>query len=154
MNKKEIEKITYDITSDIIKETDYKIVDVEYVKEGQIKYLRVYIDKPQGISIDDCSNINMQLSKRLDMIDPIEEQYFLEVSSPGIDRPFKTDKDFEENINNEVEIRLYKAIDGNKTYTGKLLKKDKEKITIDVLGKPMNIDMKNISKINKAVIIE
>ncbi len=153
MGKKEIEKITYDITRDLIKETNYEIIDVEYVKEGSDKYLRVYLDKPEGITIDDCSNVNSQLSKRLDEIDPIKEQYFLEVSSPGIDRPFKTEKDFELNINNDVEVSLYRAIEGSKKYTGKLIKKGKDTITIETLEKQLIIEIKNISKINKAVII-
>lgn len=153
MGKKEIEKIAYDITSDIIKETNYKIVDVEYVKEGADKYLRVFLDKPEGITIDDCSKVNLQLSKKLDEIDPIKEQYYLEVSSPGINRPFKRESDFEENINNDVEVSLYRAIEGNKRYVGKLIEKDKDTITVEILGKQLIIDTKNISKINKAVII-
>ena len=153
MSKKEIEKIAYDITSDIIKETNCIIVDVEYVKEGPDKYLRVYLDKPEGITIDDCSKVNLQLSRKLDEIDPIKEQYYLEVSSPGIDRPFKKESDFEENINKEVEVSLYRSIEGNKRFLGKLVKKDKDTITIEVSNKQLIIETKNISKINKAVII-
>lgn len=151
MNKKSIESSVCDIVADIIKSTQYEMVDVEYVKEGPFKYLRVYVDKPGGITIDDCSEISRSLNKKLDEVDLIDEQYFLEVSSPGIDRPFKKESDFIKNINNEVEVKLYSPVDGVKNMLGILLEKNESNVVIGVNGKNIAIDLKNISKINRAV---
>lgn len=154
MNKKKIEKITYDLVNSIIEETDLKTFDVEYVRESKNMFLRVYIDKSEGITIDDCTKLSRELNKKLDELDIIEEQYFLEVSSPGIDRPFKRNSDYDNNINSDVEVSLYKAIDGNKKLIGKLLNHDDNIITIESSGNIINIEKKSISKINKAITID
>lgn len=152
MRKKEIENLTKDLTLEILNDKDIYLVDVEYVKEGSNMFLKVYIDKDGGISIDDCQEISRILSKKLDDIDPIEENYFLEVSSPGIDRPLKTDEELKRNINKDIEISLYSAINGVKKLTGKLLNVDENNITIleDSQGK-LNIERKSIAKINLAI---
>ena len=151
MNKKSIEASVYEMVENIIKDTVYEIVDVEYVKEGPFKYLRVYIDKPDGITIDDCSDISRALNKKLDDIDLIKEQYFLEVSSPGIERPFKKEVDFINNINEIVEVKFYKPLDGKKGITGILLEKNENDILIEWENEKLVINLKDISKINKII---
>lgn len=151
MNKKKIINTTTDIINGIIENTPYVLVDVEYVKEGPFMYLRIYIDKEDGITIDDCSQISREFNRKIDTIDFIEEQYYLEVSSPGIDRPFKKESDFNNNIDNEVEVRLYKNLNGTKFLVGTLLKKTESDITLQVGKEQIIIELSNISKINKAV---
>lgn len=151
MGKKSIAQTVRNILNDIIKSTDYELVDVEYVKEGPFKYLKVYINKPEGITVDDCSEISHIISKKLDELDLIDEQYFLEVSSPGIDRPFKSESDFITNINEKVEVKLYKPLDGQKNMIGVLLEKQEDSIILNVLDKVITIELKDISKINKAI---
>lgn len=151
MSKKSIESSVYDIVEEIVKDTVFEIVDVEYVKEGPFKYLRVYIDKPEGITVDDCSDISRALNKRLDELDLIPEQYFLEVSSPGVERAFKTEKDFLKNINEVVEVKFYKPLDGKKSMIGVLLEKHENNIVIDSENQHVAIDLKDISKINKVI---
>ncbi len=100
---------------------DYELVDVEYVKEGSLKYLRIYIDKESGITLNDCQILSRIISDKLDEIDPIEENYMLEVSSPGLDRQLKKDKDFEREKGKEVELKLFRPHDGVKEFEGTLL---------------------------------
>jgi len=151
MSKNSIESSVYKIVQDIIKSTAYEIIDVEYVKEGPFKYLKVYIDKPEGITVDDCSEISHSLSKKLDELDLISEQYFLEVSSPGLERPFKTESDYIKNINEKVEVKLYKPLDGKKVLTGILLEKQENNIVIDSEKQIITIEIKDISKINRTI---
>lgn len=107
-----------------------EIYDIEYVKEGSDWYLRAYIDKPEGVNIVDCENVSRALSEVLDREDFIQEAYILEVSSPGLGRTLKKDKHLEKSIGKEVDIRLYKPMDGSKEFTGTLVRFDKESITI------------------------
>jgi len=111
-------------------EAKFELVDVEYVKEGGQMYLRAYIDKPGGITIDDCVDISRRLSDVLDAEDFIEDSYILEVSSPGLGRPLKKEKDFAGSVGKEVEIRTYRAIDKQKEFIGILKGYDKESVTI------------------------
>lgn len=151
MSKNSIETSVYKIIQDIIKSTVYAIIDVEYVKEGPFKYLKVYIDKPEGITVDDCTEISHALSKKLDELDLISEQYFLEVSSPGLERPFKTESDYIKNINEKVEVKLYKPLDGKKIITGILLEKKENNIVLDSENQIVTIELKDISKINRTI---
>lgn len=105
----------------IIEELGYDLVDLEYVKENNENYLKFYIGKPEGITIDDCQRVSEIVGDKLDELDPIEESYYLEVSSPGLDRPLKTDKDLRRNLGKEVEISLYKSLEGKKKYVGELV---------------------------------
>ena len=108
------------------------MVDVEYVKEGDTWYLRAYIDKEGGISLDDCELISRKVSDWLDKEDFIQDSYILEVSSPGLGRPLKKDKDFARSIGKDVEIRLYKALNKSKEYTGILKAYDKESVLLQM----------------------
>jgi len=151
MNKSEIERFTKESLELIMEEYKFELVDVEYIKEGPHMYLRIYIDKPEGITLEDCQKISERMSEVLDEADPIEENYFLEVSSPGLDRPLKTDKDLEKNQGKDVDINLYKPINGKKRYSGKLLSFDINNITVEdeELGETL-LDREIISKINLA----
>lgn len=133
MSKKEMyEQKTEELLLPIIEENGFELVDVEYVKEGSTWYLRAYIDKPGGITVDDCEKVSRRLSDLLDEKDYIDEAYILEVSSPGLGRPLKKDKDFARSIGEEVEIRTFRPIRHQKEFTGILKAYDKEKIIIEV----------------------
>lgn len=112
---------TENLLQPILEEKNLELVDVEYVKEGKNWFLRVYIDKEGGVDIAECGEVSEQLSEKLDETDPIQETYFLEVSSPGVERPLKTESDFEKNVNQNVFVKLYEPIDGVKEFQGLLL---------------------------------
>lgn len=132
MAKKEIyEQKTEELLMPIILQHGFELVDVEYVKEGGNWYLRAYIDKPGGIAVDDCEVVSRALSDLLDEKDFIEDSYILEVSSPGLGRPLKKEKDFTRNLGKEVEVRTYRAIDRQKEFTGVLKDFDKHTVTIE-----------------------
>lgn len=121
MGKKSVEEIVTELVQPIVEKNNYDLVDVEFVKEGANRFLRIYIDKPAGITIDDCQVVSEELSDKLDSADPIEQAYFLEVSSPGLERPLKKDKDFERYKGEVVEIKLFQPVDGQKVFEGELL---------------------------------
>ena len=114
----------------VMEKHHFELVDVEYVKEAGTWYLRAYIDKEGGITVDDCEVINRELGDWLDQEDFIEDSYILEVSSPGLGRPLKKEKDFARSIGKEVDIKLYKAVEKQKDYTGVLEAYDKDTVTI------------------------
>ena len=121
MNRKNIVNIVKQHCEPMVEEVGYDLVDLEFIKEDSSYFLRLYIGKPEGISIDDCQKVSKIVGDKLDELDPIDESYYLEVSSPGLDRPLKTDKDLRRNIGKDIEINLYKNIDGKKKYIGELL---------------------------------
>lgn len=132
--KRSIEATIEEIVSPIVDAKGFEIVDIEYVKEAGEYYLRVFLDKEGGISLNDCETVSRELSEILDVKDPIKDNYFLEVSSPGLDRPLKKDKDFVRYQGRDVEIKLYKPINGSKQFEGELvgLTEDKNiKVIID-----------------------
>ena len=137
---------------------DYELSRTEFVKEGQDWYLRVYVDKVEDegygtMGTDDCEAISRYLSEKLDEADPIKQNYFLEVSSPGMDRPLISDKDFARFMGSQIEVRLYKALDGSKFYTGTLTGYEDGKVTIrDEKGKEITLQKNDAAKINLAVI--
>ena len=137
----------------IMERTGFELVDVEYVKEGSNYYLRAYIDKEGGITVDDCEIASRALSDKLDEEDPIEQNYYLEVSSPGMDRPLLRDKDFVRFAGEVVEIKLYKGFEGSKYYEGVLVERNEEFLVIrDEKDQELNIPRDMISKVNLAVI--
>lgn len=132
MSKREIyEQKTEEILIPIMEKNGFELWDVEYVKEGSNWYLRAYIDKPGGINVNDCELVSRELSDILDEKDYIQEAYILEVSSPGLGRPLKKEKDFARSIGQEVEIRTYRMIDKQKEFTGVLAAYDKDTVTIE-----------------------
>lgn len=133
MTKKEMyEQKTEEILNPMVEKHGFELVDVEYVKEGGNWYLRAYIDKPGGITVDDCEVISRELSDKLDEKDFVEDAYILEVSSPGLGRPLKKEKDFERSLGEEVEVRTYRAVNRQKEFTGILKAYDKDSITIEL----------------------
>ena len=119
--RKSIEATIEEIVQPIVDAKNFEIVDIEYVKEAGEYYLRVYLDKEGGISLSDCELVSRELSEILDKKDPIKDNYFLEVSSPGLDRPLKKDKDFVRYKGRDVEIKLYKPMNGSKHFEGELV---------------------------------
>ena len=133
MSKREVyEQKTEEILLSIVEEYGFELVDVEYVKEGGTWYLRTYIDKEGGISIDDCEKVSRRLSDILDEKDYIDDTYIMEVSSPGLGRPLKKEKDFKRSLGKEVDIRTYRMIDKQKEFTGILKDYDKDTVTIEL----------------------
>lgn len=133
LSKREIyEQKTEEILLPIVEEYHFELVDVEYVKEGGTWYLRAYIDKPGGITVNDCETVSRRLSDILDEKDYIEDSYVLEISSPGLGRPLKKEKDFERSLGEEVEVRTYRMIDKSKEFTGILKAYDDSTVTIEL----------------------
>lgn len=132
MTKKErYEQKTEAIILPILEKYNFELVDVEYVKEGSNWYLRAYIDKEGGIFVDDCELVHRELGDILDEQDFVEDSYILEVSSPGLGRPLKKDKDFQRNLGEEVEVRTFRKIDKKKEFIGLLRAYDKDTVTIE-----------------------
>ena len=130
--REEYEAKTEALLQPMVDERGFDLFDVEYVKEGSNWYLRAFIDKPGGISIDDIEPISRELSEKLDQEDFISDAYILEVSSPGLGRPLKKDKDFVRSIGEEIEIHLYRAINKQKEFVGILKEFNKEENTFTV----------------------
>lgn len=128
--REEYEAKTESFLLPLIEEHHFELVDVEYVKEAGNWYLRAYIDKEGGITVDDCEVVSRRLGEWLDEKDFIADSYILEVSSPGLLRPLKKDKDFERSIGRAVDIKLYKPLNKQKDFTGELVSYDKETVTI------------------------
>ncbi len=133
MSKRETyEQKTEELLLPIVEGYGFELIDVEYVKEGGTWYLRAYIDKPGGIAVDDCELVSRAFSDILDEKDYIEDSYIFEVSSPGLGRPLKKEKDFVRSMGEEVEIRTYRAVDGQKEFIGILTDYDKDTVTIEL----------------------
>lgn len=140
-----IEEKVENLLKPVIKENGYDLYDVEYAKEGKNYFLRIYIDKPEGIDLKDCEKVNDEISDLLDEANYIKEQYFLEVSSPGIERVLRKDKHLEQNKGKEIAIKLFKKDTlGNKEYQGILKDFDEECI---ILEDDIKIERKNIAQI-------
>ena len=136
----------------IVNARKFEPVDVEFVKEGNDYYLRAYIDKEGGITIDDCELVSKTFEEKLDREDFIKEPYILEVSSPGLTRPLKKEKDFERSIGKDIEIKTYKAIDKEKNFVGTLMSYDKDSVVIEIDGTALTIERSNISLIRLAFV--
>ncbi len=135
MSKREIyEAKAEELVLPLVEANNFELVDVEYVKEAGTWYLRIYIDKEGGININDCELVSRAFSDILDKEDYIEDAYILEVSSPGLGRPLKKDKDFQRNLGEEVEVRTYKPINKQKEFVGLLEAWDKETVTLQLEG--------------------
>lgn len=147
MGKKEIEERTEGLLIPILDEFSFDLWDVEYVKEGSDYYLRAYIDKEGGITIDDCVDVSRKLSDKLDEDDFIDGEYILEVSSPGLGRALKRDRDFEKSIGREIDIKLYKAIEKVKEFTGVLKAFDKDTVSIEIEGNEQVFNRKDLASI-------
>lgn len=148
MSKREdYESKTENLLQPIAEANGVSIYDVEYVKEGADYYLRAYIDKPEGVNIIDCENVSRALSDALDKVDFIPDAYILEVSSPGLGRSLKKDKHLAASIGQEVEIKLFKAVDKCKEFVGVLDSFDENSITILEEGQPRSFTRSEIALI-------
>lgn len=151
MKRTEIVARTEELVMPIIEANHFELVDVEYVKEGANWYLRIYADKEGGINIDDCVLISRALEERLDAEDFISDAYILEVSSPGLGRPLKKDKDFRRSLGEKVECKLYKAVDGQKEFEGVLEDFDADTITISIEEEKLTLARKDIAMVRLAI---
>ena len=151
MKRTEIESYVEELVMPIISEGSFELVDVEYVKEGANWYLRVYADKEGGITIDDCVAISRALEVKLDERDLIPDAYILEVSSPGLVRQLKKEKDYKRSLGQEVEIKLYKARDKVKEFEGILKDFDENTFTITIDDEDTVFERKEIAMMRLAV---
>lgn len=144
----EIEKIVLPITD----ANNLELVDVEYVKEGGEFFLRIYVDKDGGISLNECEAVSRELNPILDEKDPIKDNYFLEVSSPGLDRPLKKEKDFIRYQGKDVEIKLYKPMNGSKQHEGELVGLTEDKnIKVRIDNEEVEFNQKDVALIRLAI---
>lgn len=142
-----IEDRVEDLIAEKINDLGYELYDVEYAKEGKDYYLRVFIDKADGIDLNDCEKVSDGINELLDEADYIKEQYFLEVSSPGIERILRKDKHLDANIGNKIELKLFKPINKEKSIIGILKEYDKDFITVEMENDELVVERKNISQI-------
>ena len=150
--REEYEMKTEQLLLPIMEENNFELYDVEFVKEAGTFYLRAFIDKEGGININDCEVVSRRLSDLLDQKDFIPDAYILEVSSPGLGRTLKKDKHFEKSIGEEVEIKLFKAVDKQKEFNGFLDSFDEEKIVIaDENDNLIEFERSNIAVVKLAV---
>lgn len=146
MKREAVEEFVSSVVEKVIAGTELELVDVDYVRERDW-YLRVYLDKPGGVDLDDCQMVSEKLSAALDDKDPITENYLLEVSSPGLDRVLKKDKDFIRYNGRDVDIQLFKPIGGLKQYTGTLQGFNDDTIEFLINGESMTFERSSIAQI-------
>ncbi len=151
-----VETVT-ELVTPILEKQNFELVEVEFVKEGKNWFLRVFIDKTGGIDIEECAFVSEQLSEKLDAMDPdpIPQAYFLEVSSPGAERPLKKESDYEQAVGQYIHISLYQAVEGEKQFEGTLKSLDKEQLVltgkIKTRVKEYTFERKNIAKARLAI---
>lgn len=150
--KTKIVNIVEQLLSPILEREQLELVEVEYKKEGKHRFLRVYVDKEGGVDISDCERVSEQLSKRLDETDPIPDTYYLEVSSPGAERPLKQERDFERAVGKHVYVTTYASIDGQKAFEGKLLEYDSEKLVIENGDTQVIVPREQVAKARLAIV--
>lgn len=155
VNKKELH--IFELAEPVVESLDYSLIEVEYKKEGKDWFLRFYLDKPGGITLDDCVRGSEVLAEKLDEWDIIDGHYFLDVSSPGAERPIKTEKDLETTLNNGIYVKTYQHIDGEQEWTGILTEYDDSSVTIKYRDKTrektVTVDRDKIAVIRKAVLV-
>lgn len=151
MGKQNVVNLVESLVNDVIRDSELELVDVEYAKDGKDWVLRVFIDKPDGVDIEDCRSVSLSLSNKLDEADPIPNAYTLEVSSPGLERPLKREQDFHNFMGNLVNIRTYQAIDGIKEFEGNLIGFENGIVKLQVNGEDREIPYDQIAKARLAV---
>ena len=148
---KDYEARTEALILPIVERMEFELVDVEYVKEGSTWYLRAYIDKPGGITVNDCEAVAREMNEILDAEDFISDSYIFEVSSPGLGRALKKEKDYVRNIGKDVEIRTYRSINRCKDFCGILKAYDANTVTIETDGEEMVFEKSDIALIRQAI---
>lgn len=148
--------IVENLTIPILEDMNLELVDIEYVKEGKNWFLRLFIDKEDGVDIEECGIVSERLSEHLDELDPIPHNYFLEVSSPGAERPLKKEADFLKAVDKYVNVKTYEPIDGEKVFEGKLVSFQEGLLTIEMKiktrTKTVNIPLEKVAKARLAIV--
>lgn len=152
MNKAEYERLAEELILPIAEENSFELVDVEFVKEGSDYYLRAYIDKEGGITVNDCEIVSRRVDPLLDEKDFIKESYIFEVSSPGLTRPLKKEKDFARSIGRLVEVKTFKAVNGAKEFEGELKAYTDDTLTVLVSESEIVFERSNISLVRLAFV--
>lgn len=156
MAKKKITETAEELLQDFLQEEGYELYDSEFIKEGKDWFLRIYIDKPEEegyIGTEDCEKVSRYLSDKLDEADPIDKEYYLEVSSPGMDRVLAKPEHYLRYVGREVEVKLYKGKDGTKNIKGTLTSADGDKVVVtDESGKVWDLTMEEIAKTRLAIV--
>lgn len=159
MNKKQIKSFVEESLALFLEEKGLELYDVDFVKEGKDYFLRVYIDKKQEgeeelyIGTEDCESVSRYLSLQLDEKDPIEQNYYLEVASAGMDRELKKDEHFRRYTGRSVDLKLYQNLEGKKTISGKLLEKKESSLILEKDGNEIEILLKDIAKVSLTVVL-
>ncbi|MDU1643605.1 ribosome maturation factor RimP [Peptoniphilus harei] len=151
MNKKELKREIYPLAEEAAEELGYEIVDIEFQNGSKHDLLSIFIYKKEGIDLDDCTEMSRSLEKKLDNLEVLKNPYYLEISSPGLDRPLKTKDDYRRNIGNEVDVKLYAPIDGQKEFSFVLDKYDDENIYFMKDEKELAIPIKSISSMKQTI---
>ncbi|CAG5077717.1 Ribosome maturation factor rimP [Thermobacillus xylanilyticus] len=153
-NRAQIESVVEKLVRPYLEENGFELVDIEYVKEGGSRFLRIFADKEGGIDIDDCGRISEWVSARLDELDPIPEAYFLEVSSPGAERPLKKPEDMAKAAGRHVFVTTYEPIDGLKEFEGRLVSFEDDTAVIEVGKKRHALPWAKIASARLAIVFE
>lgn len=151
MSKKNIVQLVQTWVEEIIQDSDLELVDVEYVKETMGWVLRVFLDKPEGVDLEDCRRVSTSLDKKLDEEDPIPGAYSLEVSSPGLERPLKKKADYERFSGKLIRLSTYRGIHGRKRFEGILKGLQEENVLLEWEGETIEIPLELIAKANLAM---
>lgn len=151
MNKKELKKEIYPLAEEVAEELGYEIVDIEFQNGSKHDLLSIFIYKKEGIDLNDCTDMSRSLEKKLDNLEILKNPYYLEISSPGLDRPLKTKDDYRRNIGNEVDVKLYAPIDGKKEFSFVLDKYDDENVYCTLDGKEFAIPIKSVSSMKQTI---
>ncbi len=137
----------FNLVKETVENEGVNLWDVRFVKEGASHYLRIFIDKPEGVNIDDCTNVSHAVDPIIDEADPIDCSYYLEVCSAGLGRELTRDEHFTSMLGKDVKLRLFKAVDGNKEFIGKLSSYENGTVTVKIDGENKDFLKKEISKI-------
>jgi ribosome maturation factor RimP len=146
MLKTDIESLIEKLVGEIITDTEIELVDVEYVKERDW-YLRVFLDKAGGIEVEDCQWVSGALEKKLDELDPVKDSYYLEISSPGLERSLKKERDFIRHTGDKVKVQLYNALNGEKALIGTLRGLENNQILLEKDGEQITIPREKVSQV-------
>ncbi|PKM59265.1 MAG: ribosome maturation factor RimP [Firmicutes bacterium HGW-Firmicutes-4] len=150
MKKVSKEFFLEELTTPVVESLGYELTDLTFEKQGKDWCLTLFIDSENGISLDDCETVSRQISELLDETDPIEQSYFLEVSSPGMDRPLKKEKHFLSNLDMKIAVHLFAPLDGKKDIVGVLKSYNAEQLTLELeTGEMLTLENKKIAKANR-----
>lgn len=138
---KKVTEIAEELVTPILAEMNLELVDIEFKKEGKNWFLRIFIDSEDGVDIEECGIVSERFSEKIDELDPIPQAYFLEVSSPGAERPLKKQQDFYKAVGKNVFLTTYEPINGNKSFEGKLLDFDGEKLVLEMKVKTRTVEV-------------